>query len=592
MNTNLLDALNPAQKEAVMCVEGPSIVLAGAGSGKTRVLTYKTAYMVRDKKIPQENILMVTFTNKAALEMKKRMGEYVDGKVGFVGTFHSLGASILRRKGRLIGVEPDFVIYDTDDKESLLKQVIKEIKYNGKLNITTVAYKISSAKDNLMAPAQYKTFATNEYEEAIASAYSLYQERLVKNSAVDFDDLLFKTVELLNNNEQVLRDFNDQFKYIMVDEFQDTNTAQYAISKLLAGDSQNIAVVGDFSQSIYSWRGAEIRNLTKFETDFNNTKVFHLEQNYRSTQNILSFAYDVIAHNTTHPVLKLYTDNEEGGEVEVVPLETDEEEAIFIASKLNNRQDEELDDIAVLYRINSQSRAIEEAFLHYGIPYVLIGGTRFYARREIKDIIAYIRLYVNPNDQVSRERAEKIGKRRYAKLAELIDEIKEKKLEITSDELIDKILRSTDYLSLYDENDSDDYSRLENIKELRSVALHFPDISQLLEQIALVESEYSEAEKKKTYQGVKLMTMHQAKGLEFNTVFVIGVEDGILPHSRSLYDNHELEEERRLFYVAVTRAKKKLYITYARHRYMYGTRTSSVPSRFLNRSSVSYENDY
>ena len=591
MKSILHNQLNSAQQEAISRVNGPSIILAGAGSGKTRVLTYKTAYMV-ETGIDPSSILMATFTNKAAGEMKKRIQQFVSSQLGFVGTFHSLSASILRKHGHAIGVPPNFVIFDEDDKEALLKQVVLEVRFDGKLNIPTISHKISSAKDNLMTPLEFSKFSSNSYDSAIATAYTIYQKKLEENQAVDFDDLLFKSVNLFQKNPQTLKRFNDTFHYMLVDEFQDTNTAQYILSRLLAGDKQNITVVGDFSQSIYSWRGAEIRNLEKFQRDFKGTKVFYLEQNYRSTQNILDYAYGVISVNTSHPILQLFTENKSGEEVEVVQLGTDEEEALFIANKLSKYEEAELDLMAILYRVNSQSRAIEEAFLHYGIPYILIGGTRFYARREVKDILSYLRLIVNPKDSVSLERATKIGKRKLAKLQELSDKIKDTFQDFSSDEIVQKILDATDYLDLYNSDDEEDFSRLENIKELRSVALNFPDLNDLLQQVALVESEYSEAEKKKTHQGVKLMTMHQAKGLEFDTVFVVGVEEGLLPHARSVFDNHQLEEERRLFYVGVTRARKKLYITHAQYRMTYGRRIPSLPSRFLNIQSETSQEYY
>jgi len=589
MKHSILNELNNAQINAVQHVNGPSIILAGAGSGKTRVLTNKTVFMIEEKNISPPAILMVTFTNKAAGEMKKRIQIKITAPIGFVGTFHSLSASILRKDGYRINVPSNFVIFDEEDKETMIKKAIPEINFNGKINVSTLSYKISSAKDNLLDVDEYARFATNSYEEALTEGYRLYQKKLENSGGLDFDDLLFKTVLLLKKNPDILSKYNESFQYILVDEFQDTNTAQYELTRLLAGKKQNITVVGDFSQSIYSWRGAQIRNLEKFQNDFKGARVFYLEQNYRSTQKILNFAYDIIVHNTTHPILKLFTNNNEGDEVNVIQLDDENQEAIFIASKLASNTDVQLDDIAVLYRVNSQSRAIEEALLHYGVPYVLIGGTRFYARREVKDIISYLRLAINENDSVSRERAEKIGKRKLLKFQELVEQIKDKLFQISSDELIQKILDKTEYLDLYDPDNEEDYSRLENIKELRSVALSCPNINELLEQIALVESEYFEAEKKGSRHGVKMMTMHACKGLEFDKVFIVGVEEGLLPHARSLLDNHELEEERRLFYVALTRAKQKLYITHTRNRYMFGRRQPNAPSRFLSGQTQVYD---
>lgn len=592
MNTKqILTDMNSAQKKAIKNIDGPSIILAGAGSGKTRVLTYKAAYMIDSHKINPQHILMVTFTNKAATEMKNRMFAYSQTQLGFVGTFHSFGALLLRRYGKLIDVPSNFVIFDEDDKTSILKKIIKEIQTDRKIMPQTLSNKISSAKDNLIDEKEYMRIASNQYEKSYALGYTLYQKTLNENNAVDFDDLLCKSVYLLRKNPSICSRINDSFRYIMVDEFQDTNTAQYILCTLFSKHT-NITVVGDFSQSIYSWRGAEIANLEKFQHDFPQTKIFHLTQNYRSTKNILDYAYNVIIQNTSHPVLELFTEDAGGEEVEVIPLESGDEEAVFIAGQITKMNKIDMNNVAVLYRMNSQSRAVEEAFLHYGIPYILIGGTRFYSRREIKDIISYVRLLVNKNEKVSQERIIKIGKKRYENFLQLQKELSTSDIEtISTDELIQKILQKTSYLDLFDENDAEDFARLENIKELRSVALQKPNILEFLETIALVESEYSEAEKKGSKEGVKLMTMHQAKGLEFHTVFVIGVEEGILPHARSVLDLKELEEERRLFYVAITRARKKLYITHARYRFMYGRSAQSVPSRFLHntRDEIYYE---
>ncbi|OGK24336.1 hypothetical protein A3C24_02235 [Candidatus Roizmanbacteria bacterium RIFCSPHIGHO2_02_FULL_37_24] len=582
MHSNIFDNLNEQQAEAVRHAEGPSIILAGAGSGKTRVLTMKVLYLIKDKGIDPSHIIMMTFTNKAAGEMTKRVGF----TLGFIGTFHSFCAAALRRYGRHVGLNSNFLIYDEDDTESLLKNIIKDVNSPKKITPSYVKHKISSAKDNLIEPSEYIKFSDTQQDEIIAKIYLEYQKRLEKNNAVDFDDLIFKGVALFRDNPSVLKKYNDMFRYILVDEFQDTNAGQYMLARYLARGNNNITVVGDFSQSIYSWRGADIKNLERFQRDFKGAKVFYLQENYRSTQNVLDFAYNIINHNETHPILELFTKNDQGDDVLIQELENEEAEGVFVAEEITRlMQKAKLSEVAVLYRINAQSRAIEEVFLHYGIPYVLIGGTRFYERKEIKDLLSYIRLIVNPSDEISLERVHKIGKKRFEQFKVFFKEIKNEKDQYTTDELIKMTLDSTGYLLLYDENDPQDFARLENIKELRSVAVRFPNVHEFLQQVALVESEYSESEKsKKNKNGVRMMTLHQAKGLEFPYVFIIGVEEGLLPHSRSLYDLHELEEERRLLYVGITRAEKKLYLTHAQRRFMFGRRMYSQVSRFIDKN--------
>lgn len=582
MNSSIFDKLNKQQEEAVRHAHGPSIVLAGAGSGKTRVLTQKVMHLIEDHSIDPGRIAMMTFTNKAAKEMQAR----VPFTLGFIGTFHTLCARILRRDGPHIGLSRDYVIYDEDDAIALIKNIMKTVVMRKKLTPSAVKYRISSAKDNLIGPERFLHLISSEQDEAIAQIYMKYQQRLEKNNALDFDDLIFKVVELFRQHPEVLQKYHNQFSHILVDEFQDTNTGQYALARMLAERDKNITVVGDFSQSIYSWRGADIKNLKKIESDFPGTKVFHLEQNYRSTQNVLDFAFNVINGNDSHPVLELFTDNDKGDEVVFQRVGNEQEEGIYIAQEIQNllHKGYSYDDCAVLYRMNAQSRAIEEAFLHYGIPYVLIGGIRFYERKEIKDILAYLRLIVNPEDEVSLERVKKIGKGRYTKFVEWSESIKERWKEITTDDLIEKVFDVTGYLDLYDKHDPQDMPRLENLRELRSVAMRFTQLVEFLHQVALVESEYSENERQGgNKNGVRLMTLHQAKGLEFPIVFIVGMEEGILPHSRALYDNQELEEERRLLYVGITRAEKKLYLTYAERRFMFGRRMYAQPSRFIEK---------
>lgn len=574
--------LNPAQFKAVFHTTGPSVILAGAGSGKTRVLVSKVLYLITKKNMRPSEIVMITFTNKAAAEMKKRIEQTGYGKLGFMGTFHSFCASLLRRYAGRLGYGPDFVIFDDDDQEALLKQIIKERDIE-RMTVSYLSHLISAAKNQLIPPDKFTTFFPQERAEDVAKIYATYQTRLKKNNAFDFDDLIMKVVELLRKDDEVRALIHKKYTQILIDEFQDTNYAQYSLARLLSEESMDITVVGDFSQSIYSWRGADIRNLEKFQEDFPYAKVFELEQNYRSTPSILDFAYTVISKNNGHPILKLFTEKKGGEDIVIKQMQNEEDEALFLVSEIERLRDTfDYKEIAVLYRINAQSRAVEEALLHYGLPYMLIGGIRFYERKEIKDVLSYMRLIVNPDNEVAQDRIMKLGKRKWAEFVEKALSIREGLEKKDTESLMEEIFSATHYLALYNEKDPDEYSRLENIKELKSVAHIFPQVNDFLEQIALVESEYSEGEKKrKGEDGVKLMTLHQAKGLEFPVVFMVGVEEGILPHSRSVQDHFQLEEERRLMYVGVTRAMERLYITHARRRFLFGRRMESAPSRFI-----------
>ncbi|GAB4219086.1 MAG: DNA helicase PcrA [Candidatus Microgenomates bacterium] len=581
MISDILKNLNSSQKQAVLYTQGPSIILAGAGSGKTRVLIAKVINLIKNHQVDPKKILMITFTNKAAAEMKNRIG--LEYSLGYIGTFHSFCAKILRVEADKIGLKKNFLIYDENDQLSLIKSIIKEINLGKKFSPSYFLNRISAAKNRLISEKKYLEFFSDYAANDVYQVYQGYQKELAKNNAVDFDDLLNKTVELFISKKDILDKYQKIFQYILVDEFQDTNFAQYLLTKILGQKYKNVTVVGDFSQSIYSWRGAEIENLKKFEKDFPETKVFYLEKNYRSTQTILDFAYTVISKNETHPILQLTTDNGQGEEISFYEAENEEDEAIYVANNINNfASSYPLDEIAVLYRTNAQSRAIEEVFLHQSIPYVLIGGTRFYERKEIKDILSYLRLLVNPIDKVSLERIKKLGVGRFKKFQQFYEEKKDDLTKKTTDELIEEIFKATGYLEQFDVADEDDYSRIENIKELKSVAVAYPDLNEFLQQVALVESEYFEGEKSlKNKNGVRLMTLHQAKGLEFAIVFIVGVEEGILPHGRSIDDLFSLEEERRLFYVGITRAKEKLFITYARRRFIFGSSSYCIKSRFL-----------
>lgn len=598
MKFDLLSNLNPKQQEAVKHAEGPSVILAGAGSGKTRVLVYKVLYLIQEQLVRPESIVMITFTNKAAAEMKARitksLGAIEKSPLGYVGTFHSFCAYILRRDGQHLGIENTFTIYDDNDQQSIIKNIMKS-EDSKKLTPSYVLNRISAAKNQLISPERYLELFSDWNSSYIAAIYSKYEKELNKNIAVDFDDLIMKVNVLFMKFPDVLQKYQRRFSYFLVDEFQDTNYAQYVLTKQLGSQSHNVSVVGDFSQSIYSWRGADIRNLEKFKEDFPETEVFHLEQNYRSTQTILDFAYDVISKNQTHPILMLHTKNAKGEDVTYYQGENEEDEAIYIAQQIRRlKKDSPYSSFAVLYRTNAQSRVIEEAFLHYGLPYVLIGGTRFYERKEIKDVLSFLRLLVNPTDEVAAERIKKIGKRLWDRFKNGFSELSSRYKDLSTSEIMETVFAETGYLQLYKQDDPEDYSRLENIKELKSVAFTFPNVIEFLEQVALVESEYFEGERKsgKDHDGVRLMTLHQAKGLEFPYVFISGVEEGILPHSRAINDLFELEEERRLFYVGITRAQNKLFITYTKRRFIFGRRNETIKSRFIGEDDDRYMSSY
>ena len=590
MNSDFLKDLNQEQKRAVLQTEGPIIILAGAGSGKTRVLTYKVIYLIKEKNIDPFNILMVTFTNKAANEMKERVQKM--GTSPTIATFHSLCAKILRIEGKHISLTSQFAIYDTQDQIDAIKEAMKRLDISIKdYKPSSILASISQAKNELISESEYSKYARGYFQEKVAKIYPLYQKILSENHALDFDDLLSKTVFLFENNPEILIKYQNRYRYILIDESQDTNRAQYILTRKLAKKWNNICVVGDFSQSIYSWRGADFTNLSRFKEDFKNTKTFALSQNYRSTQKILDAASSVISKNTTHPVLKLWTGNSGGEEVMVFEAQNEQREIEFIVSKIeelkimvdNSKKEFKFSNIAVLYRTNAQSRVLEEIFLHNSIPYILIGGTRFYERREIKDVLAYLRVLDNKKDKISLKRIEKIGKKKMEKFLEFSRERDPAEAGQKTIDLLDETLQKTEYLKTYDDRDEDDRERLENIKELRSVALKFPDLTNFLENVSLVEQEYlpDKLDGQIKKDAVTLMTLHAAKGLEFPYVFMVGMEEGIFPHSRSLMDKYALEEERRLCYVGMTRAKIRLFLSYAQKRIFFGQRTSNVISRFI-----------
>jgi len=594
--------LNPQQQKAVFFGDGPLLILAGAGSGKTRALTYRAAYLILEKKVPAENILLLTFTNKAAGEMKERIQKLLSSSyqttaanhqspssqkaLPFAGTFHSFCAKILRKDGEWLGIPHNFIIYDEDDQEEVIKEVLKKLQLSPKeYKPSSVLNTISGAKQELISELEYPQYAWDPWQKRVGEIYLDYQRFLRQNSALDFDDLLFRTIDLFRKFPEILGKYQNQYQYLLIDEYQDTNQAQYVFTKLLSQRYGNLTVVGDAAQSIYGWRGANYRNLTNLKKDFPNLTIINLDQNYRSTKTILEAAYGVIRNNTNHPILKLWTENAKGEKICLYQAESEIKEAEFVANQIakliGNYQ---LSEIAVLYRTNAQSRVLEEFFLHSGIPYILVGGTRFYQRKEIKDILAFLRLIANPQDQISRQRAEKIGKKRFENFWQWREKLAEEKENLSTLTLLEELLKVSGYLELYDAKEEEDFSRLENIQELKSVASQFPNLDNFLENVALVEQEDFLPERPITNgkkEAVTLMTLHAAKGLEFKVVFMVGMEEGLCPHSRSLLDKEELEEERRLCYVGMTRARERLFLTCTRRRLFFGEFSSNEVSRFV-----------
>lgn len=577
---SLLDNLNEKQLEAVTSLHDKLLVLAGAGSGKTRVLTQRAAWFIKEKKVPSTSILLLTFTNKAASEMKDRISELVEEVPSFSGTFHSFCVRLLRIDGERIGVSHDFVIYDENDRKDVIKDILVDMNLSAdSYHPGSIAAAISDSKNNMIRPLEYGEMVSSDKQEKIFSVYSAYEKYLNEAGALDFDDLLLKAVDLLSQDSLALSKWQQRLSHILVDEWQDTNKVQYKLTKLLVGPNGSLTAVGDASQSIYSWRGADYRNINYLKNDYPNLLTINLEQNYRSTETILATANAIIQKNTSHPILSLWTENGKGERVKLYKAPNGVEEAKYALSKIEGLTSFGYNyrDFAILYRTNAQSRVLEEAMLHRGIPYTLVGGTRFYDRAEIKDILSYMRLLANARDKVSQKRALKIGKRKYDLFLEFKSSI-ENMENFTTLELMEGVLQKTNYQDKYERQTEENMARLENIKELRSVAAEFPKLNEFLEQVALVEAQDA---LKHTENAVTLMTLHAAKGLEFPVVFIIGMEEGLFPHSRSLWDTNELEEERRLAYVGITRAKELLYLTYADKRLYFGQRSANPPSRFL-----------
>jgi len=584
-----LSELNETQRQAVEHAGSPLLILAGAGSGKTKALTYKAAHLVLTGQASPEEILLVTFTNKAAEEMRKRVEGVAGVRLPNVGTFHSMSARILRRDGKEIGITPEFVIYDASDQEELVKTIAKEKEIDEKrFRPKAIKATIAEAKQEMIDSPTYRRLARGPFQEVVAQVYAEYQKRLRRYYALDFEDLLFKTVELWQERKDILEKYREMFRYVFVDEYQDTNAVQYTITKLITGPRKQLTVVGDASQSIYKWRGADYRNILKLKQDYPDLTEIRLEQNYRSTQTILDAAHGVIANNKSHPILTLWTEAGRGEKIKLIEAYSAGDEAKRVSREIEGLRNAgySWEEIAILYRTNAQSRALEEAFIRQGIPYILVGGTKFYERKEVKDVLAYVRVMLNPGDEVSRKRAEKSGKRRLDSLLAVRE-----KLEIdkyTTSEVLEKILETTKYLEKYDEEVEEELARIENVRELLAVASEFPKLSEFLENVALVQSEYyaGEIAKSRKKNGAKtdavtLMTLHAAKGLEFKAVFLVGMEEGLFPHSRSMADREEMEEERRLAYVGITRAKERLYLTYAKQRTSWGSGGAQMRSRFI-----------
>jgi DNA helicase II / ATP-dependent DNA helicase PcrA len=579
---DIVSNLNPKQLEAVTYKGDKLLVLAGAGSGKTKVLTARAAWFIENEKVPATQILLLTFTNKAAKEMKERISHIVSDMPGFAGTFHSFCVRLLRVNGKEIGIDPNFVIYDDGDQKELVKQILEDLNLpDDSFNPNSILQEIGNSKSQMVTSTEYGEIAQGDYQEKVFQIFNLYEHALKESNALDFDDILIKAVELFRKSPQTLDIWQKKLTHILVDEWQDTNKIQYSLTKLLVGKTGNLTAVGDASQSIYSWRGADYRNINNLIKDYSEIKVVNLEQNYRSTQVILNAANAVISKNTKHPVLNLWTENPAGVKIKLYGAQNGLDEASFVVKQIYDLN-RDYKDFAVLYRTNAQSRTLEEALLHGGIPYVLVGGTKFYERKEVKDVISYLKVLSNPKDSVAKKRIEKLGVRRLGKFISFQEQISKGDLnDITTLEILDNLVREIGYLELYKKQTEENVSRLENIKELRSVATEFPKLNEFLENVALVEQEESSKLKGDENNQVTLMTLHAAKGLEFPVVFLVGLEEGIFPHSRSLFDMNQLEEERRLAYVGITRAKENLYLTYANHRLFFGQTTSNPPSRFI-----------
>ena len=627
----LLENLNSVQKKAVQSIDGPVLVLAGAGSGKTRVLTYRVAYLLDQTNVKPWEILAVTFTNKAANEMKERILQLTNnaGRDIWIGTFHAVCSRILRRDAERLGFQRNFNVFDRDDQKRFLKSVMTDLNINLKqITIDMVHSRISRAKNNFIVPTAYARSAKDFFEETVAEVYTAYQSSLKKNNAMDFDDLLVNPIVLFNEFPEILQNYQDRFKYILVDEYQDTNHTQYLMLKKLSEKNKNLCVVGDDDQSIYKWRGADIRNILNMEQDYPECKIYHLEQNYRSTKSILDVANYVVKNNSKRRDKTLWTDRKAGDKPVVVEVEDHISESLYIVHLLKNEVYESgrnFNDFVILYRTNAQSRVLEDALRRAGIPYVIVGGVRFYERKEIKDILAYLRLISNPKDSVcfkriinyplrgigdtSLEKLEAYAKNNNITLFEAAGRVSEittlsKRVqksisefhhliskyanllsEFSAGELARTLVDEIGLLTIFKEIGTEEsLGRSENVLELLSAIANFTKVRKnnslqdFLEEVALVTDIDSWEEGS---NAVTLMTLHSAKGLEFPVVFIAGLEEGLFPLTRTFDSNEELEEERRLFYVGVTRAQDKLYLSWAAQRLRFGEMYQNLPSRFL-----------
>jgi DNA helicase-2/ATP-dependent DNA helicase PcrA len=628
---DVLVGLNPEQQKAVQSTEGPLLILAGAGSGKTKTLTHRIAYIIASNKATPFNILSVTFTNKAAGEMRERVAHLLGARaedrafMPYMGTFHSICVRLLRQDGEAVNIPRNFVIFDEGDRQSTVKRITKQLHIDEKtFPPRVIGSLISSAKNELLSPQQYAGTANSPAQKVAAQVFPMYEKELRDARALDFDDLISRTVSLMENNPEVRNKWQQQFKYVMIDEYQDTNTAQYKLVKLLTNKDNNVAVVGDDWQSIYSWRGADFRNILNFEKDFPKCTVIKLEQNYRSTKAILEAAHSVISQNQQRSDKKLWTDAGKGSPVQIVPVGSERAEGEAIVRRIRTLTDIKVRnyrDFAILYRTNAQSRSIEETFIHYGIPYRIVGGQRFYDRKEIKDIVAYLRLIYQPEDRASFDRIVNVptrgigakslqnfqewqdqnglgleqalqevttcntltakARQGLSELADIIQASRNLMEETPLPALLDSLTRRLDYMRFLSDGTPQGESRQENVKELLGVAQSYQEVglAGFLEEVSLI-SDLDSWES--NGNAVTLMTLHAAKGLEFPVVFMTGMEETIFPHSRALYDQSEMEEERRLCYVGMTRAREELFLTYASARMLYGGMQHNPPSRFLS----------
>ena len=612
---NYLDGLNDKQKEAVLHVDGPCLVLAGAGSGKTKVLTTRIAYLI-EQGIPSYNILAITFTNKAANEMKERLNSIVPNNYAFLGTFHALGVRILRSNADILGYDKNYSIVDSDDVLSIIKRIVKDKIIPKELTPSLIRSKISKIKNDMLSDDEIDKYYSSELDSYIKEVYYEYQDVLKKNNSVDFDDLLLLPVKLFMEHKDILESYQDKYKYILIDEYQDTNEVQYKLSKLLASKYKNIFIVGDPDQSIYKFRGANYKNILNFEKDYKDAVVIPLEENYRSTNNILDAANSVIKNNKKRKEKKLWSNKGEGDKIEYLRAYDGKHEIQLVLDEISKlvKEGYQYKDISLLYRTNAQARLVEEMFLKSNIPYRVVGSYYFYARKEIKDLICYLRLIYNKHDDISLRRVinepkrgigestikkleimaqegnismfDAINKGKELAFKELIEELIRDSENMSLTELIDDILDKTHMRDYYVENKTlENEIRLDNLEEFKSITKSFEDrtgsltLSDFLEEVSLVADI---SEHREESDAVTLMTVHSAKGLEFKVVFMIGMEEGLFPHQNSFYSSEEMEEERRLCYVAITRAMDKLYISNAKRRMLYGRDVVYPSSRFIN----------